>query len=155
MLPSINILGLKKICFLSHTSDYIIGMIPINNQEERSLDKIKDSDRGGYSIDINHPIKDIKYVIPKDNILLYGGIDINNDDDLEVLYSFHDFIVGKYNKIRTNVDYTTGEVLPKNGKYMFAETFDLVCWLKYNLLMLGYPEKVLIFKTIKKKYSYV
>lgn len=149
MSKIINILESQQICYLSHTNSYVVGMIPISDKDELDLDKLSEEQKGGYSFIVPNVLGEIHFVIPRSNILLYGDIDMSNNDDVNCLYNKYNDIIGNHNRIRTHVDYKTGDVELINNKVMMSETWDIELWMKYNLLLLGNPKKVMIFKKAK------
>ena len=97
---------------------------------------------------------DGKYFVPKRDIFLYGEIDLNNSDDLELIKDT-DIMTDEINQasnIPSDFDYETGDVYANNeGIYKCHDTWNKLDWFKFNYCLLGKPSKIIIYK-INKQY---
>lgn len=129
--------GIRKRAILCRSNDVIktvIVMIPITEEQEKEID-----DNGYINVD--------GLKINASNIYCYGNIDINNNEDLKSIEKFD--LIGKGdddNYIYSNYNYEKGIVeydsnVPKT--YPINNTIE---WFKYNYLLIGKPERILIYK---------
>lgn len=133
----------------SSTNDYTIRrtiMIPISEQEEKSIDNIRDSilkfKRGNLSFSVK--MKDI---------YCYGEVDFTNKDDLNQIDSF-DFLdhldtSGIY--IWSRYDYETHSCKTSNKRLLWTETWhpSVVAQIAHGYL--GKPQRILIFNQYVRK----
>lgn len=137
-----NLFGTQKVTILCRTKDLGKGnktvMIPITEEDENNIDKNKT-----YTIqnDTN------KYLIENKDILIYGEVSLN-DDDIKVLDKLN-IIPDEGGIIYSNIDLKTGIVEVEGNYPKQYSTFDPVIWFEYNYMLLGNPQRILIFKCPK------
>ena len=141
------IMGIRSSVVLNKfKSDYLV-MEPLTEEQENQIDI------SGEVEDEMYFIKDGHRISAKD-IFLYGQIDINNQDDLLLLKEYP-IITPEINgaaNIPSNYDYETGYVYSdKDDIFKCHDTWDKINWFKFNHLLLGKPERVIIYR-INKVY---
>lgn len=154
MLKSINICGTRQIACLYRSDNSRTFMVAINDNDEKVLKRIKDAEDGVFSVSVTCGINnnEVKYTIPKNNILLYGEVDMDSDDDLDVFFMYknklmNDDVMGRKNIVPTSLDYDSGLVSVEAREVIrTADTWDLETWLKYNHCLIGKPNKILIYE---------
>ena len=91
-------------------------------------------------------------VINAKDIILYGTIDLDNEEDINYIERFnlmHED--ASKNWIYTNLDFDTGELETINGKLVGISTYDPIEWFEYNYLLLGKPERIIIYKYYNRR----
>lgn len=118
-------------------------MEPITEDEEIRIDNsIK------YFGEIRHEKKD-GTIIDAKQIYLYGEINFNNPNDLDNIEKFN-FINPIYgNWIHSKFSYKGGTFTTINGKAKMYPTWDAIKWFKYCHCLLGKPQRIIVYKTIK------
>lgn len=141
MAKVMNLFGIRKKAILSRIK--VMGntvytvMRPITEENEKALDvyeKITIDDR----------------VIVKDNIYCYGEININNEEDVNYIKKFNIINLEDNNSIHSNYDFETGEVTIEGNVAKMYDCYDVVKWFKYNYLLIGKPERIIIYKCRKE-----
>lgn len=141
MAKVINLFGIRKKAILSRIK--VMGntvytvMRPIIEENEKALDvyeKITIDDR----------------VIVKDNIYCYGEININNEEDVNYIKKFNIINLEDNNSIHSNYDFETGEVAIEGNVAKMHDCYDVIKWFKYNYLLIGKPERIIIYKCRKE-----
>ena len=147
-MRKINIMGIRSKVILNRTKENYLVMQSITEDEEIAIDN---------AIDTEDTIKFVlegKYVIPGRDIFLYGHVDITNPDDLCIIKNakiITEEINGSAN-IPSKFSYKTGDVYSnKEGIFKCHDTWDEVKWFKFNHLLIGKPERIIIYR-INKKY---
>ena len=120
-------------------------MIPISEQEEKSIDNIKDSvlkfQRG-----------DISFSVKMNNIYCYGKVDFTNRDDLNQIDSFNflDYLGASGINIYSNYDYKTHSCSSPKQHCLWTETWNPAELAKMAHGYLGKPKRILLFNQNKK-----
>lgn len=136
-MKTLKLNGIRKRAILCRSNDVVktvVVMIPITEEQEKEIDD------NGY-ININN------LKVATNNIYCYGNIDINNDDDAETIIKFD--LIGKGdddNYIYSGYDYEKGIVVFDGNVAKTYPISDRIEWFKYNYLLIGKPERVLIYK---------
>lgn len=136
-MKTLKLNGIRKRAILCRSNDVIktvVVMISITEEQEKEIDD------NGY-IDINN------LKVAANNIYCYGNIDINNDDDAEAIIKFD--LIGKGdddNYVYSGYDYEKGIVKFDGNVAKMHPISDRIEWFKYNYLLIGKPERVLIYK---------
>lgn len=78
------------------------------------------------------------------DILLYGEINFDSKDDIELIKR-KNIINEDGSCIYSNID-QNGNIHTINGKLMWYPTFDPIEWFKYCHLLIGKPERIIIYK---------
>lgn len=117
-------------------SSYVY-MEAINDIEEENIDKLSAF------------IKDNKTIANSNSILMYGDVDVNNQDDIDFINKANILNEDEGNYIKSNFDYenstfTTIDRIPK-----YYPTFNHLLWFKYHHAIIGKPKKIIIYKVIK------
>lgn len=115
-------------------------MMPIDDEIEQKLDKIGDGIR------IKNDVHN--YYIQAKNILLYGELDFNNEDDIKVIkrFNFLSHLLGTGIPIPEYYDYNKHVAYTKIDRVMLGETWNPVelCQLAHGSL--NKPKKIILFK---------
>lgn len=125
---------------------YNVYMETITEQQENEINDSIDQNNNLYFI------KDNKVIAKGKDIILYGKVDLDNPQDLYYIKKF-DLINEENSLIYTNLDFNTGDVQAVDGKIRKCHTFNPIKWFKYNHLLLGKPERIIIYK-IKPIHNY-
>ena len=142
----INLLGIRKRAILLHSKTphgiELTVMEPITEKQENRIDKSSDY-YGELRFESKHGI------IGQRNIYLYGEIDFNSKNDLDVIKRFKlvdpDLMSFKY----TAFDYEKGTALVQNKITKISPSIDPVEWFKYNYCLIGKPERIIVYKILK------
>lgn len=145
MAKIINILGLKKkvvIYRFDHgkTRNCII-MEPISEKEEDRIDK-----SASYFGATRHVLEN-GHVVDKRDVYMYGKIDLENEEDINIIKQKNIVDLSLTESwVYTDIDFNTGNVIANNGKFLKYPTADPLLWFKFNHLLLGKPERVIIYR---------
>ena len=147
-MQKINIMGIRSKAILNRTSNNYLVMQSITEEEELAIDNAMDSD------DIVRFVLEEKYIIPTRDIFLYGQVDITKDSDCSIVKKSK-IITEEINNaanIPSNFDYETGDVYSdEDNIFKCHNTWNKLDWFKFNHLLIGKPERIIIYK-IDKKY---
>lgn len=147
-MQKINIMGIRSKAILNRTNNSYLVMQSITEEEELAIDNAMDSD------DIVRFVLEEKYIIPTRDIFLYGQVDITKDSDCSIVKNSK-IITEEVNSaanIPSNFNYETGYVYSdKNDIFRCHDTWNKLDWFKFNHLLIGKPERIIIYK-IDKKY---
>ena len=145
-MRKINIMGIRSKVILNRTLGNYLVMQSITEEEENAIDNAMDSE------DVIKFVLEEKYVIPIKDIFLYGHVDITNKDDIQVIKNskiITEEINGAAN-IPSRFSYKSGEVYSdKEGIFRCHDTWDKIKWFKFNHILLGKPERIIIYKINK------
>ena len=137
-------MGLRKKVVLSRFNNggkrESIIMEAITEKEEKRIDNSPK-----YFSELRHELKN-GHVIEGNNIYCYGQIDFTNEDDLALIKRLDITYEGGNNWVESTFDYTTGTFQSVNGVAKGSVTYDPVLWAKYNHVLLGKPERIIIYK---------
>ena len=147
-MQKINIMGIRSKVILNRLGINYLVMEKLSDRDNELLDASMELDtQPNFLIDG-------KYFVPKRDIFLYGEIDLNNSDDLELIKDT-DIMTDEINQasnIPSDFDYETGDVYANNeGIYKCHDTWNKLDWFKFNYCLLGKPSKIIIYK-INKQY---
>ena len=141
-------MGIRSKAILNKTSNSYLVMQKITEEEEIAIDNAMDSD------DTIRFVLEEKYIIPIRDIFLYGHVDITNKEDIQVIKNskiITEEINGAAN-IPSKFSYKYGDVYSdREGIFRCHDTWDKLKWFKFNHLLIGKPERIIIYK-IDKKY---
>lgn len=140
MLQKINLLGIRKQTILCHFEKIcdLAVMKEITETDEKNIDKGLRFNTGTQFIE-------------RDKIILYGEIDFNNKNDVELIKNknlmFPEVVS---NVVYSTFDYKSGTATPINNVYykMTIEV-DPVKWFMYNYCLIGKPKRIIVYKTTK------
>lgn len=139
-------MGIRSKVILNRNGNTYLVMESITEKEEQELDTLADLEQMRY-------IVDNKYIVNSENIFLYGQINLNDKNDINLLLKSH-IITPEINNaanIPSNLDYETGDVYAdKDGIYKCHDTWNKIDWFKFNHVLLGKPERVIIYKIVKQ-----
>ena len=144
MKKIINILGKSKSQVLSRFNDDIripcVILKPITEEIENKIDAIV---KYGGSIKLD------KHIITKNEIYVYGDININSKADIEYLSKFRKLILNPYNMctfIPSSFNYERGYYVEVDGQVKGSPfQGDYLKWFKYNYCLIGKPKKIIIY----------
>lgn len=136
----VNLLGIRNKAMLCRTKtmgDYIFTVMRgITESQEKELDELE-------SIRLDDKI------ITKDNIYCYGLIDVNNSEDLNYVKKFNIINPDSENCIHSNYNYEKGNVVIETHIAKTYPTYNPIEWFKYNYMLIGKPERIIIYKCKK------
>lgn len=142
MAKVIKLLGIRQKAILSRIkvmgNNVFTVMLPLTEEQEKVLDRDE-------RIEIDNKI------ITKDNIYCYGEIDVNNPEDIAYIKKFNIINLDSSNSVYSNYDYDTGEVIVEGNVAKTHDCYDVVKWFKYNYLLIGKPNRILIYKCKKEE----
>ena len=145
-MQKINIMGIRSKVILNRNGNSYLVMESITEKEEQELDTLADLEQMRY-------IVDNKYIVNSESIFLYGQINLNDKNDINLILKSH-IITPEINNaanIPSNLDYETGDVYAdKDGIYKCHDTWNKIDWFKFNHVLLGKPERVIIYKIVKQ-----
>lgn len=143
-----NIMKIRSSVIMNRFRNEYLVMEPLSIEEEQLIDKSAEIEEEMYFVTKNG------IRIPSKDIFLYGEVDVNNHADAELLRKTQ-IITQELNlaaNIPNNFDYETGDVFSdNNGIFKRHDTWDKIKWFKFNHLLLGKPERIIIYR-IHKKY---
>lgn len=138
----INLFGIKKRAVLSHTKTKDVYIIQeITKAQEEELDENE-------CILLKSPDGKEDFLARKENILLYGEVQFN-EDDCKYIKSLNCIEHNDNAFVHSGFDFHKDSVtitdVPK-----FYSTSDPVLWFKYKYVMIGRPKRVIVYK---RKYG--
>ena len=144
LIKTWSLLGLRKrrVLALSESKIYkeSIIMEPITEKEELRIDRsVK------YFESMRHELKN-GYIVEGKDIYCYGEIDFNKDEDLELIKRLNLVYEGGNNWVETSFDYESGTITSIDGISKGSVTYDPVLWAKYNHVLIGKPQRIIIYK---------
>ena len=141
----LNLCGTRKRTTLHRFSDNLVIMEKITPQVAKKLQE-EYKKRGQATFNSYNDF----YIQPS-NLLLFGKIDITDKNDIKVIKKSEnkiwDALTGCH-FVYSDLNYNTGLVHYNYDRHSYEgySTFNLITWIKYNLLLLGNPENVVIYK---------
>lgn len=142
MAKVMNLFGIRKKAILCRTKimgNFIYTVIrPITKEDEKILDKDEK-----IVIDGN--------VVTKDNIYCYGEFNINNPEDINYIKKFNIINFDEINSVHSNYNFEEGTVTIEGNVAKVYSCYDVVKWFKYNYLLIGKPNRILIYKCKKEE----
>lgn len=144
-MKRIKILGKTKSQILSRfNQDSKIPCIvlkPITQELENKIDAII---KYGGSVEIEH-----NHYITKNEIYVYGDINLKSKADIEYLSKFKKIILNPYTMctfIPSSFNYEEGEYTEINGIAKGSNfQSDFLAWFKWNYCLIGKPNKIIIY----------
>ncbi len=143
----VKVFGTKKIVTLSRFNENSrvpsVVMEAIDEKDEEEIDAII---KYGGSIKLKS-----KNVVNKEDIYVYGDININSKSDISYLEKFKRIILNPYTMctfIPTNFDFKAGSY---SCSVLTGSTIgspfqsDYLKWFKWNYCLLGNPKKIIIY----------
>ena len=150
-MRKINIMGIRSSVILNKYNNNVLVMEALSEQDEFQIDQ---------SAELNYEMYFMKQVkgglirIPAKDIFLYGEIDIDNKDDLNLLKKA-DIITQEVNyaaSIPSNFNYETGDVYSDSENIIRVyDTWNKIDWFKFNYCLIGKPNRIIIYR-INKAY---
>ena len=132
-----NLFGIRERTILSRTKNlgnYIyVVMKSITKEDEKTLDDMEELNINGN-------------IVTKDDIYCYGEFDITNLEDINYVKKFNIINLDSNNQIHSNFDFETGEVIIEDNIVKTHDCYDAVKWFKYNYLLIGKPNRIIIYK---------
>lgn len=143
-----NIMGRFKRTILNHSKEGTIVLQVLTDKEEKQIDR-SEKEYGELVY-----IFDKKYKIGPRNIYLYGDINLNNKEDINLIGKFQNVIcepLSPSNFIYSNINYETGQVKSdERGIYKGYSTTNYMKWFIFNYLLIGKPKKIIIYSIPSK-----
>ena len=140
MSKVINLLGIRKkaiLCRIKTLGNFIYTVMrPITEEQEKELDDMEKITIDGITID-------------KDNIYCYGQFDINNEEDLNYIKKFNIINLEADNAVHSNINYEYGTVAIEGNIAKTYSCYDVVKWFKYQYLLIGKPNRIIVYKCHK------
>ena len=138
MTKTVNLLGIRNKTVLCRINSikgcFKVIMQSITEEQEKTLDK-----RNYINIDGE--------VIPKDNIYCYGEINLDNDDDIKYIEKFNLIENGENsNTMPSRIDWEKGLAVSDDYIIRYAPTWDCLKWFEYNYLLIGRPQRIIVYK---------
>lgn len=121
-------------------------MIPISEQEEKSIDNIRDST-------LKFKRGDASFSVRMKDIYCYGEVDFTSKEDLNQIDSFNflEHLGASGIHILSQYDYKTHSCKARNKKLLWTETWHPAIVAQMAHGYLGKPQRILLFnKTIIK-----
>lgn len=135
---TIKLLGIREktsLCRISKLKDnYTILLRILTKDEEKEIDD-------------NQRIIIDNVAISKDNILCYGEINLDVEDDyrfIENLNLINDSDIG--NCIPSSIDWNKGVAYTDTNVLRYVPTWDIMKWFEYNYMLIGRPKRIIIYK---------
>lgn len=142
MVKVINLFGIRKKAILCRTKtmgNFIYTVIrPITEEDEKTLDSDEQ-----IVIDGN--------LINKDNIYCYGEFNIDNPEDIEYIKKFSIINFDENNSVYSNYNFKEGTVTIEGNIAKTFSCYNVVKWFKYNYLLIGKPNRIIIYKCKKEE----
>ena len=140
MAKVINLLGIRKkaiLCRIKTLGNFIYTVMrPITEEQEKELDDMEKITIDGITID-------------KDNIYCYGQFDVNNEEDLNYIKKFNIINLEADNAVHSNINYEDGTVAIEGNIAKTYSCYDVVKWFKYQYLLIGKPNRIIVYKCHK------
>ena len=130
----LNVFGIRKRVILNRFENAYVIMEGINDEQYK---KLKDEKMLKVNVHLNLMI------------VIYGDVNLKNPNDCSLLKKMKNKLLGDSpHFIHTQIDYKTGDIYPceERESYLMTETFDVIKWIRYNLLYLGNPENIIVYK---------
>ncbi len=124
---------------------FTIVMESITEKDEEKIDKSVI-----YYNEIRY-VKDENTIIRAKDIYLYGKVDFDNDDDLDFIEKFNliNSSIKDNNMMHANFNYDNGTCTTINGVIKTTSTWDAIEWFMYNYVLIGKPERIIVYKKHK------
>ena len=101
-----------------------------------------------HTLSLKHVAEDVIEALKKEfaanNILLYGEAELNNREFIDFINKL-DIIPEDNSWYRTKVDLKTGKV-SKQEVRLQSQTFNNFTWFEYNYMLIGRPNKIIIYE---------
>lgn len=140
MPKTVNLFGIREkaiLCRIKNMGDYVYTVMRgITDEQEKKLDDVE-------AINLNGKI------VGKADIYCYGQIDVTNEEDLNYLRKFNIINLDAENPIHSGYDYEQGTVFIEGHIAKTKPCWDVIEWFKYNYLLIGKPERIIIYKCKK------
>lgn len=150
-MQKINLMGIRSSVILNRYNANVLIMEALSEQEEFLIDQTEKLEEEMYFM---KQVGKNQVRIPARDIFLYGEININNQDDLDLLRN-SDIITQDVNQaanIPSDFDYESGFAF-SNDRNVFKthDTWDKIDWFKFNHCLIGKPSRIIIYR-INKMY---
>lgn len=136
----VNLLGIRNkatLCRIKQMGNLVYTVLrPITKEQEEEIDEKEEINFDGT-------------IINKDNIYCYGQFDINNKEDINYIKKFNIINLDDNNPIYTNYDFNKGIVSVEGNVIKTSECYNPIEWFKYKYLLIGKPERIIVYKCNK------
>lgn len=112
-------------------------MLPIDDKIEKKLDK-----KETFDIEWNGR----KFRVMPRNVFAYGELNLNDEDDIELIYECKISIPDDGIWIYSDYNYKTNTTKTKDGRILQYTSFDNYKIIRQAYGMLGCPKKIILFK---------
>lgn len=144
-----KVFGTKKKVILNHSNTDMLFMESISKEEEKIIDEsLENYVSPKFAID-----RDL--ILLPSNIYLYGQLDLEDNNDINLLMSKDIISVDPMEAaiIHSNFDYEHGTITSdENDRFLVYNTWKKFDWFKYNYCLLGKPERIIIYKLNRIDY---
>lgn len=147
MEKTISLLGIRQQAILCRIKalkgyEYVI-MESITEEQETIIDKAYK-----YYGEHRYVTKE-NTVITGKNIFLYGEVNLNNEDDIDIIEKFPIVSEDMDNFMYSNFDYEKGTYTTIDGLSKGHFTCNRLKWFMYNYCLIGKPDRIIIYKINK------
>lgn len=136
-MKEIPLNGIRQKVLLCRTNglkgNFNIMMRPITEEEEKHIDD-------------NKSIEFIDGRINGGHIISYGEINIDSEEDKNTIEKWNFVMEDWSSMIPSNYDYDKGVGYTNERVIKYAPTIDAYKWFKYCYLLIGKPNRILIYK---------
>lgn len=136
-MKEISLNGIRQKVLLCRTSglkgNFNIMMRPITEEEEKHIDD-------------NKSIEFVDGRINGGHIISYGEININSEEDKNTIEKWNFVMEDWSSMIPSNYDYDKGVGYTDERVMKYVPTIDAYKWFKYCYLLIGKPNRILIYK---------
>ena len=136
-MKEIPLNGIRQKVLLCRTSglkgNFNIMMRPITEEEEKHIDD-------------NKSIEFVDGRINGGHIISYGEININSEEDKNTIEKWNFVMEDWSSMIPANYDYNKGIGYTNERVMKYTPTIDAYKWFKYCYLLIGKPNRILIYK---------
>lgn len=137
-MKEIPLNGIRQKVLLCRTSglkgNFNVMMRPITEEEEKHIDDYKSIEFVDSRINGGH-------------IISYGEINIDSKEDKDTIEKWNFVMDDCSSMIPSNYDYDKGVGYIDDRVMKYAPTIDAYKWFKYCYLLIGKPDRILIYKT--------
>lgn len=145
----LKLLGTRKRTVLGRSDTQVVVMESLTNEEVKEMEK-QQKDKGTASY------KNGKNIIPSYDVFLFGKINFTDKRDIKLIKRFEGRIwdiMSPEHFIKSNFNYNKGIVYSDNKNEFKGYTCtNIIDWIKYNHVIIGKPENIIIYKYPRAKF---
>lgn len=119
-------------------NDYTVFMEPLKESQEVAIEEIGkiQSLEGNKDFGVS--------TIYKDDIYLFGDVDLNNDEDIRQIADFN--LLDRKVVMPTKFKYETGTAITENNVVKVGNPSSAVEWFKFCHTKIGKPKKIVVYR---------